>query len=99
MSNQQFAEVLFAGDVQPDDVDILIKATAEKPGLLRLNRAYLGPTRPDAPNSAPLLSWTGAQIGYVAAESLLEPPFMDTYWLAAEEEDQNEPQPTSTSPF
>jgi hypothetical protein len=77
----QFIEILFEEDVHQDDLEIIARPTVQGPGRVRLNKAQIGPANPDAPNSAPLLSWTGAKIGFVAAAGLLEPPFTDCYWL------------------
>lgn len=80
---QQFVEILFPEEIQPDDLDVITPATAQAPGRVRLGQARIGPAHPDAPNSAPLLSRTGAKIGFVAAAELLEPPFSSCYWLEA----------------
>ena len=85
MKPTRFMEILFTADLQPDDLVILIPARADEPGRARLQQAYLGPARPDAPNSAPLCSWTGAKIGYVATADLLESPYGSTYWLVENE--------------
>jgi hypothetical protein len=78
---QQFIEILFPDEVQPDDLEILIPARAEKPGQVRLIQAQIGKPHPAAPNSAPLLSRTGAKIGFVAPAELIEAPFTNCYWL------------------
>lgn len=89
MSTQQFIEILFAEEIQPEDMEIIALATAREPGRVRLGKAQVGPPNPAAPNSAPLFSRTGAKIGFVASADLLEPPFTSCYWIeasAAEEE-------------
>jgi hypothetical protein len=78
---QYFLEILFPTAVQPDDLEIITPASPGAPGRARLKRAYLGAPRPDAPNSRPLLSQSGATIGFVAEAELLEAPFTTTYWL------------------
>ncbi|MBE7556800.1 MAG: hypothetical protein HS126_37635 [Anaerolineales bacterium] len=81
MSTQQFIEILFPEEIQPEDVEIIALATAREPGRVRLGKAQVGPPNPAAPNSAPLFSRTGAKIGFVASADLLEPPFSSCYWL------------------
>ena len=85
MKPTRFMEILFTADLQPEDLEILTPARADEPGRARLQQAYLGPARPDAPNSAPLFSWTGAKIGYVATAELLAAPYGSTYWLVESE--------------
>jgi hypothetical protein len=89
MSTQQFIEILFPEEIQPEDVEIIALATVREPGRIRLGKAQVGPPNPAAPNSAPLFSRTGAKIGFVASADLLEAPFTSCYWIeasAAEEE-------------
>lgn len=83
MQAQQFVEILFPEEVRPEDLEIVVQATAEEPGQVKLDQAQVGPSNPDAPNSAPLVSRTGAKIGFVASADLLEPPFSSCYWLEA----------------
>ena len=85
MKPTRFMEILFTADLQPEDLEILTPARADEPGQARLQQAYLGPAQPDAPNSAPLFSWTGAKIGFVAAAELIEPPYTCCYWLEAQQ--------------
>lgn len=77
----QFLEILFAAEVQPDDLEFITLATAEAPGRVRLNLARVGPPDEAAPNSAPLFSRTGAKIGFVATADLIEAPFTACYWI------------------
>jgi hypothetical protein len=93
---QQFIEILFPEEIQPDDLDVITPASPEAPGRVRLDQARIGPAQPAAPNSAPLLSRTGAKIGFVAAAELLEPPFSSCYWLEdpPTEAEKEESQPT-----
>jgi hypothetical protein len=89
MPTQQFIEILFPAEIQPEDLEIIAMATAWEPGRARLGKAQVGPPDPAAPNSTPLFSRTGAKIGFVASADLIEPPFINCYWLeasAAEEE-------------
>jgi hypothetical protein len=88
---QQFIEILFPDEVQPNDLEILTPARAEKPGRVRLIQARIGQPHPAAPNSAPLLSRTGAKIGFVAPADLIEPPFTNCYWLKAAPPAEGEP--------
>jgi hypothetical protein len=81
MLAQQFAEILFPDEVKPGDLKIIAPAKSDKPGRVRLLQAQVGAPHPDAPSSAPLFSWTGAKIGYVATAELLEAPYISTYWL------------------
>lgn len=85
MEKQHFVEILFEKEVQPDDLEIITPATAQKPGRVKLSRARVGPANPAAPNSAPLFSHTGAKIGFVAAADMIEAPFTSCYWLEAGE--------------
>ena len=88
MPTQQFIEILFPEEIQPEDLEIIALATVRAPGRVRLGKAQVGPSNPAAPNSAPLFSRTGAKIGFVASADLLEPPFSGCYWLEAEESDE-----------
>ena len=81
MPTQQFVEILFPEEIQPEDLEIVVPASHSEPGRVRLGQARIGPPNLAAPNSAPLLSWTGANIGFVAGAELLEPPFDSCYWL------------------
>lgn len=81
MPTQQFIEILFPEEIKPEDLDIIAPATAKTPGRVRLGQAQVGRPNPAAPNSTPLLSRTGAKIGFVANADLLEPPFTSCYWL------------------
>jgi hypothetical protein len=81
MLAQQFAEILFPDEVKPGDLKIIAPAKSDKPGRVRLLQAQVGAPHPDAPSSAPLFSWTGAKIGYIATAELLEAPYISTYWL------------------
>jgi hypothetical protein len=83
MHAQQFIEILFPEEIQSDDLEFIMPASTKEPGRVRLGQARIGPAHPAAPNSAPLLSRTGAKIGFVAAADLLEPPFTSCYWLEA----------------
>ena len=85
MKTHRFMEILFTADLQPNDLEILTPASSDEPGRARLQQAYFGPAQPDAPNSAPLFSWTGAKIGYIATAELLEAPYTSTYWLVESE--------------
>ena len=85
MLAQQFAEILFPDEVKPGDLEIIAPAKPDKPGRVRLLQAQVGPPHPDAPSSAPLFSWTGAKIGFVAAAELIEPPYTCSYWLEAQQ--------------
>lgn len=78
----QFLEILFTKDVQPNDLEIIQQAQPSQPGLARLNQATIGPTRPEAPNSAPLKSKSGATIGFVASLELMAAPYSATYRIA-----------------
>ena len=77
-------EVLFAAEVRVDDLEILIEATPQRPGLVRLGTATLGEPEPAAPNSQPVYSRSGAKIGFVAPSRDAEPPYQDTYLLQTE---------------
>lgn len=81
MQTQQFVEILFAEEVQPEDLEIIAPASTREPGRIRLGQAQMGRPNPAAPNSAPLISRTGAKIGFVASAHLIEPPFTSCYWI------------------
>ncbi len=85
MTNQ-YIEILFLDNLSPGDLEIIIPATAAKPGRAKLKRARLGKRSPETPNSQPLLSASaaGGKIGFVAEAALIEPPYTDTYWLIEE---------------
>ena len=85
-------EILFAKEVQPKDLDILIEATPQRldvssptrPGLARLGTATLSEPDPAAPNSRPVCSRSGAKIGFVAPSREAAPPYQHTYLLQTE---------------
>ena len=77
-------EILFAKEVQPKDLDILIEATPQRPGLARLGTATLSEPDPAAPNSQPVFSRSGAKIGFVAPSREAAPPYQHTYLLQTE---------------
>ena len=79
-------EVLFAAEVRADDLDILIEATRQRPGLARLGTATLSEPDPAAPNSRPVFSRSGAKIGFVTPSREAEPPYQHTYLLHPSEE-------------
>ncbi len=80
----QFLEILSPAELRPGDLEIIVKPTAEKPGLARLGAAYIGEANPDAPKSVPLLSATSAKIGFVAKAELIAPPYNDAYLIVEE---------------
>ena len=77
-------EVLFTDEVQTDDLQILAKATRQRPGLARLGTATLSEPDPAAPNSRPVYSRSGAKIGFVAPSREAAPPYQHTYLLQTE---------------
>jgi len=79
-------EVLFTAEVRADDLEILVEATWERPGLVRLGTATLGEPDPATPNSLPVFSRSGAKIGFVAPSRETEPPYAHTYLLQKEVE-------------
>jgi hypothetical protein len=79
----QFIEILFPDEVQAGDLEVVTPAATGRPGRVKLGQARLGSPNPAAPHSAPLLSRTGAKIGFVAAADLIEPPYDHAYWLEA----------------
>lgn len=82
-----YLEILFHDKVKPNDLELLRLPTHDRPGRARLNRAWMGPIDPQAPNSQPVLSSSGAKIGYLFDPILFDsPPFDDTYQLMVEEE-------------
>ena len=81
---ERYFEILNVGEIRPDDLEILEQATTNKPGRIKLGRAYLAARQQGAPNSTPILSWTGAKIGFVAPADLFEPPYLDTYYFEQE---------------
>jgi hypothetical protein len=78
---RQYLEILFGDELQADDLDIITLPGGSAPGLARLNRAKVGDPCPETPCSQPLVSRTGAKIGFVADERYIEWPFANTYWL------------------
>jgi hypothetical protein len=83
MEPKQFIEILFPDELQPEDLEFVRLARAAEPGLVRLGQATIGQPCPQAPNSAPVYSRTGAKLGYVASAELAEEPYQYTYWLEA----------------
>ena len=81
MPTKQFIEILFPEDVRPEDLDVVTPAAAGQPGRVKLGQARMGKPHPNAPNSAPLFSRTGAKSGFVASAELSEPPYTHCYWL------------------
>jgi hypothetical protein len=79
--HKRFLEILYTDAVQPTDLEIITPANFKTPGLAKLNKATVGQPHPLAPNSNPLISITGAQIGFVAASNLIESPYNMTYWI------------------
>ena len=77
-----FVEVLFADELKDGDLEVLRSPGPAQPGLARIGRASIGRIDPEAPNSAPLLSWSGGKIGFVALADLMEEPYYCTYELA-----------------
>jgi len=78
---QQFLCILFWDELQTSDLEFIVPSSADEPGQARLKQAKVGPVRPEAPNSRPLISASGANIGYVADISLLEPPHQNEFLL------------------
>ncbi|HDZ40037.1 MAG TPA: hypothetical protein ENH62_17495 [Marinobacter sp.] len=79
MTTELFIQILWPDELEPDDLTIIHPATSDQPGQVRLQRASTGTARAGAPNSLPLLSHTGAAIGYVANTKHLEGPYEETY--------------------
>jgi hypothetical protein len=84
MCKKLFLEVLFPDEVQPDDLELLRLPTQQRPGRARLLKAKMGEPDPNAPNSKPVFSGTGAKFGFVANADLLETPYTFTYQLVGE---------------
>jgi len=78
-----FLEILWPKELQPEDIQIIKLPQPDRPGQARLKRARIGD--PDgAPNSRPLLSESGAKIGYIADVSALNEvgePYDNTYLI------------------
>lgn len=70
MSEELFLEILFPEEVQSEDLEIITPASSTEPGRIRLKQARLGTFNPTTPNSTPLLSRSGAKIGFVVPASL-----------------------------
>jgi len=81
MQGKWFIEVLFANEIQEGDLDVLRAPGPDQPGLARLGRATMGTPDPGAPNSVPLVSWSGGKIGFAAPSDLMEQPYHATYEL------------------
>lgn len=80
-----YLEIIFRDALCDGDLEILVEASAEQMGRVRLGLAYLEPARPEAPNARRLLSHNGrAMIGFVAGVELAEPPYQNSYWLEGE---------------
>ena len=78
---REFLCVLFWDELQKNDLEFIESSSSDAPGVAKLRRAKTGTARPDAPNSRPLLSGSGANIGYVADISLLDGPYHDVFLL------------------
>lgn len=79
MTAKLFIHILFPVELKPDDLTIIHPATSAQPGQARLIKAQTGKAREDAPNSLPLISRSGATVGYVANTKHLEKPYNDSY--------------------
>ncbi len=79
MTAKLFIHILFPVELKPDDLTIIHPATSAQPGQARLIKASTGAARPNAPNSLPLKSRSGATVGYVANIELMEKPYNDSY--------------------
>jgi hypothetical protein len=81
----RYLEIVFHDAINEGDLEILVEATPERMGRVRLRLAFLEPPRPEAPNAQRLLSHNGrAMIGFVAEAELAEPPYHNSYWLDGE---------------
>ncbi len=78
---KKFLCILFYDVLQADDIKFIRGCSPDEPGLAQIDRARLGQPRPEAPNSMPLDSRTGARLGYVADMALLEAPYNDTFLM------------------
>ena len=79
MSAKLYIHILWPDKLGPNDIQILTPATPDQPGQARLKQASTGSPRPEAPNSLPLCSRSGATVGFVANVKHLEPPYEETY--------------------
>jgi hypothetical protein len=81
----RYLEIVFRDALEQGDLEILVEATPEQMGRVRLRLAFLEPPRPEAPNAQRLLSHNGrAMIGFVADAELAEPPYDNSYHLEEE---------------
>lgn len=74
-----YIQILWPGELQPGDIQVITPPTADKAGIAQLQTAYTGAVRPETPNSVPLLSRSGASVGYVAHTKFLEAPYEGSY--------------------
>ena len=82
MPAKLYIHILFPAKLRPNDIQIISPPTANQPGQARLIQARAGKTRPEAPNSLPLKSRSGATVGYVANTKHIEEPYNDSYIIA-----------------
>ncbi|MCB0190605.1 MAG: hypothetical protein KDJ65_01530 [Anaerolineae bacterium] len=78
---KKYIEVLFPHALQSDDIDVITPASFEQPGLARLNKAVIGEAYCFDPEASSLHSRSGAKLGFISDDSLLEPPFDGCYRL------------------
>lgn len=81
MTTNQYLEIIFADKLLAGDLKIIKPATTAQPGLAKLNQATIGPADPTTPNSLPILSRSGAKVGFVAKQEFIVPPYNETYKL------------------
>lgn len=76
--------ILFPAKLRDFDIEVTLCPTSKKPGTARILNAIVGPQRPDAPNSLPLISCSEEYIGFIAEAKLVEPPFIHCYEIEEE---------------
>lgn len=74
-----FVEILFPRLMAADDIDVIEPASRDRPGRARLHRARVGLAGGLA--ARPVLSRSGARIGFVDDEAAMEPPYTNVYRL------------------
>ena len=77
--NHLFIQILWPEMLEQGDIRIIEPPTADKASQAHLQTAYTGTVRPEAPNSVPLLSQSGASVGYVANVKYMEEPYEHSY--------------------
>lgn len=77
----KYLEIIFASKLLAGDLEIIQAATTAQPGVAKLDQATIGPADPTTPNSRPILSRSGAKVGFIAEQEFIDAPYSETYKL------------------